>query len=113
MTTDIEETTMSADGIQVDLNSRVTLMVGVPAGLRIAVDQFSKEHATTTPEFVRKLIADAVGYTLPASGRVTKKYGSEDERKKAQAARNKTRRDLINALLKQVTESEDDEDDDD
>lgn len=104
-------TSLSEGDISVNLNTKVQFTVSIPAGLKIELDKFAKEHNDDAVNFARTTLAAAVGYTLPASARRSTKYASEDERKAAQAIRNKARRDLVNKLLEQYMEDEDEDED--
>lgn len=106
---------------QEELNSRTQTMVGLPLGLRLAIREFGANQNPKMSEaaVMRNGIASFVGYELPAKAeRVT---GYTDEQKKAaQKARQKERRQKLAATLKRFSvpsvegaEDDDDEDDDD
>lgn len=112
-TNQVESLTNEQGDISVDMNTKVQFVVSIPVGMRIALENAAREKNEKTIVFARKILADAVDYTLPAGSMRGRKYTDEEERKKAQAARNKSRRELVQALLSQYIENEEDEDEDD
>lgn len=97
--TEDTEVQVNAEG-ESDGNVKVPIMVHVPAALKVILEQKSEEQNVPLTAFARKILADAVGYTLLATqlGRA-RKYNTAEEREAAQKQRNSERRELINALL--------------
>lgn len=98
---------------------KVPFMFQIPFGLKVALETAAKERGTTASAMVREAAAALVGYSLPASRSVERKYGSKEERQKAQYERNKSRRDQVKAALAAarsaggLVEDDDDEDEED
>lgn len=114
MTDQTEETLptkLEVDGISVDLDTRVQFMVGLPAGLRIALDMKARESKVPVAQLVREALRDATGYkgSLGGTSVSSKKYGSKDEQKAAQKERQKARRGVVNSLISKYLEDDDEE----
>lgn len=110
-----EPTTELREGdISVNMDTKLVFNVSIPAGLRVAIDKAAKEADTDAVSFAREVLAKAVKYDRPlGAGRRAAKYGSEEEKKAAQALRNAAKRNLVKNLLSQYMEDDDDDDDDD
>ena len=81
-------------------NERVSIMVTMPASMKLRMVELAEEKDATLAKFTRELIADAIDFDLPDVVRTrARKYKTDEERQAAQKARNKGRRDLINTLL--------------
>lgn len=91
------ETTNSTD----ELTAKGHLMFSVPPELKAMIQGAAKEKGVSTSGFVRQLVADAVGFKgqLTAGGVHVRKYANEEERKAAQKARERDRRELFKLLL--------------
>ena len=112
MTTE-PQTEMASGDIRVNLDTKTTFPISIPAGLLVKISDVAKEQDMTAVEFARQTLAKAVSYDRPlGTGRRAAKYGSDEEKKAAQALRNKARRDLVNSLLKQYMAADDDDDED-
>lgn len=101
MTTETQaptEINVPADA-KLDMNMRTQFMIGIPVGLKLKLEAVAKEREISVATIVRNAIAGAVGYTLAPTTERTKKYASEAERKEAQKAKNKERRDLLKVLM--------------
>lgn len=116
-------------------NERAQVMISMPEALKTAIESAATNADKSVAAFCREIIADHINYTGPLARdyRRSRKYASEEERKKAQAARQKARRDFINEMLKKygdefkdellkaeeeaveraLSEEDEDEDDDD
>jgi hypothetical protein len=104
---------------QEELNARTQTMVGLPLGLRLAVRAFgaSQEPKMSEAAVMRNGIAAYIGYELPQKAERVSKYNTPEEAKAANKARQKERRQKLQATLKRFSvpsaESVDDDDDDD
>lgn len=93
--------------VEQDPTERVSIMVGMPFEmkelLKAAADKAENEDGSTgqpVAEFVRDLLADHLGYTIPQrTSKRVRRYASEEEKKAAQKARGKERRATIKNLL--------------
>lgn len=113
MTTEAK-TEMREGDISVNMDTKLTFPISIPAGLRVAIDKAAKEQDMEAVEFARKVLADAVKYDRPlGAGRRASRYGSDEEKKAAQALRNAKKRDLVKNLLSQYLDDDDGEEDDD
>lgn len=72
-------------------DERVTLSIGLPAGLRVLIEQEAENKKVLAGTLVKEWLAERFGYKLPPSQRgARKKYASEAEREAAlQEARDK------------------------
>lgn len=86
-------------------DERVSMMFGMPAGLKAQVEAEAEKGETTAAALVRNLVAEKFGYTLPVTERTgrAKKYGSDEEKDKVKKEKGKGRRALIRALLEKYT----------
>jgi hypothetical protein len=85
---------------QLDMNLRTQFMVGIPIGLKLALEDASKERSVAVSTIVRNALASAVGYQLPAeTQRANTSKLSDAEKKARQQAKNKERRDMIKDAL--------------
>lgn len=83
-----------------DDNQSTSVMVSLPIGLKARIKQVAESDGETVSAFIRKQIAEAVGYTGPlGQGRRRLKYATEAERVAAQKARVEAKRDLIKRLM--------------
>lgn len=80
---------------------RQSVMVSMPEAMKDALRAKAESADVSLAAFCRQTLADAAGYTGPLTKetRRTRKYSSEEERKAAQKARNKARREVIKELL--------------
>lgn len=108
------QTELREGDISVNMDTKLVFNVSIPAGLRVAIDKAAKEADKDAVSFAREVLAKAVNYDRPlGSGRRAAKYGSDEEKKAAQALRNAAKRNLVKNLLAQYMDEDDDEDDDD
>lgn len=114
------ETPDIAELSQEELNARTQTMVGLPLGLRLAIREFGakQDPKMTEAAVMRNGIASFVGYELPVKAERVGGYKTDEEKKAANKARQKERRQKLAATLKRfsvgtVEGAEDDEDDDD
>lgn len=105
MTTATEETTATG-GKQLTVEDIATgnyasIMVKCPFGLKDALGAKAKAENVSVMDLVRRTLAAAVDYTLPAStgGRRATKYATEEEKIAARKAANKKRNDLVKDLM--------------
>ena len=84
-----------------DENANIPISIMGPQGLKDALEAASKMAEVSRVVFIRRALAEAVGFTLPAETARTRKrkYATAEERETAQKARATDRRDLINKLL--------------
>jgi len=90
----------TADEIIVDEHSRVQFSIGMPAALRIELEQAAKAAGQEASEFALRALASEVGYTgvLGGKRRSSSTLSDEEKKEKANAAA-KARREQMNALL--------------
>lgn len=90
-------------------NEKVTLSFQIPAGPMLKLHQNAEEGKVANSEYVRGLVATAVGYEIPAdfADRRGRPSGMSDEEK---AAQNAKKRDNVNAILATVKSRADDPD---
>lgn len=93
--------TATADAATKDENANVPISIMGPDGLKQALEAASKVAEVSRVVFIRRVLAEAVGFTLPPETARTRKrkYATAEEREQAQKARQADRRDLINKLL--------------
>lgn len=86
---------------------RANVMVQMPLGLKIELEKYCETEKLPVAGFIRKLVADEIGYSLPAIsiGRA-RKYATVEERMAAQKARDKDRRALTKILLEKYAKGE-------
>ena len=84
-----------------DENANIPISIMGPQGLKDALEAASKMAEVSRVVFIRRALAQAVGFTLPPETARTRKrkYATAEEREAAQKARAADRRDLINKLL--------------
>lgn len=84
-----------------DENANIPISIMGPQGLKDALEEASKLAQVSRVVFIRRALAEAVGFTLPPETARTRKrkYATAEEREAAQKARAADRRDLINKLL--------------
>ncbi len=93
--------------VETNPNERTSVMVTMPASMKLRLVELSEEKDVTLAKFVREMLADAIDFDLPDVVRTrARKYKTEDERKAAQKSRNNERKNLINALLKAYKNNE-------
>lgn len=82
-------------------------MIQMPLGLKLELEKYCTEEKMPVAGFVRKLVADAIGFNLPAIsiGRA-RKYATVQERIDAQKLRDKDRRQLTKILLEKYAKGE-------
>lgn len=80
--------------------ARSNVMIQMPIGLKLQLEQHCEELKTPVSGFIRKLIADELDYKLSptAIGRA-RKYATIEERIAEQKKRDKRRKDLTKKLL--------------
>ena len=90
--------------------SNVTIMFNISESFNDALDKFVGEANEARAAIVRTAVAKYIKYDLKSEPAVTRKskYATPEERKAAQKARAKKRRELTSKLLK-AYESEDSE----
>ena len=78
-----------------------TLTVLVPPDMKSAVKEYVEKRDMSVMDFIRKLVADEIGFTLPekTARQARRKYATAEEREAAQKAKAKERRDLVKDLL--------------
>lgn len=74
------------------------LYISTPEVLRLKIEEEAGKVSKTPRVFVRDLLANMWGLTLPEP-RTRSTYGSKEEREAAQLAKRKARADLIKQLL--------------
>lgn len=82
--------------------ARASFVVMCPPQLKVAIEAAAKTADKSISEFVRNLLAPAIGYTGPMMNPATKrtKYATPEEKEAAQKKASKDRRDLTAMLLK-------------
>jgi hypothetical protein len=83
------------------------VMVQMPLGLKIELEKYCEDQKIPVSGFIRKLVADEIGFSLPviSIGRA-RKYATVEERMAAQKERDKTRRTLTKLLLEKYAKGE-------
>lgn len=84
-----------------DPNERVSMMFGMPAGLKAKIEEAAEADDLPSAALVRNIVAEHFGYELPVitRGGARKKYASDEEREAARKTKAKGRRNLIRNLL--------------
>lgn len=86
---------------------KANVMIQVPVSLKVALEQYCEVAKVPVSGFIRKLVADAIDYKLPATsvGR-SRKYATPEERMAAQKTREKQRKALVKQLLAKYSAGE-------
>jgi hypothetical protein len=84
------------------------IQVNLPPELKTLVATTSAEQDQSVSGWVAKLIARELGYDLPigVTRTRTRKYATEEERKEAQAARQREKNGAVNALIEAAQRGE-------
>lgn len=86
---------------------RANVMVQMPLALKVQLEEFCEGKKVPVAGFVRKLVADAVGFTLsPITIGRARKYATVEERIAEQKKRDKKRRALTKILLEKYANGE-------
>lgn len=80
-------------------NISTSLMFNLPIGLRVKLEEMAEAQDVTIAALVRSIVAEKAGYKLVAGEGRARKYASEEEKKEAQAKKNKARRDKVNRIM--------------
>lgn len=97
-----------------DSKPTTQVMFVVPNELKELIDKRADEEGKSTSAWLRSLVAEEFDYELPISIiQRAKKYANDDERKAAQAAKAKTRNELLKKLLAAYRAGDIDLDEDD
>lgn len=86
-------------GMKDPANIATSLMFNLPIGLRVKLEEIAEEKDVTVAALVRSIVAENVGYKLVVGEGRARKYASEEEKKEAQARKNKARRDKVNKIM--------------
>ena len=90
-----------------ELAQRTQFMLGIPLGLKFELERIAKEKDVSPSSLARQGIAAIVGYELrEGPGQRVRKYETEEQKKEAQKAANKERRDTIKALMDKFRKGE-------
>ncbi len=98
---------MANSTIEIDASTaKVQVSFGMPLEGMVLLEAAAKadDPKQTTQEFARKLVADAIGYTLPAMKTRTSKYAglSEEQRKAEISKAQEEKRNAVKARLEQM-----------
>jgi hypothetical protein len=84
---------------------KVPIMLSVPISMKLALEEAAKEQKLPTASYARTLVADGIGYKLPADiGGRARKYESAEAREAARKEREAERKATVNAILKAIRE---------
>lgn len=85
-----------------DPNTKVTLVLSVPAGMKLALTKAGEDQSLSATAYARQQLAEKIAYEIPDSfleGARVKKYANDEERKTAIAQDNKDKREAVKALI--------------
>lgn len=89
----------------VDPNTKVTLVLQIPAGLKLAILKAGESNNISGTKFARNVLAERVEYVIPAEFEQRErkhKYASKEEAQKAQKERQLDNRKTVLAMLKLI-----------
>lgn len=84
-----------------ELEGRVTTGFSCPIPMKIEIEKAAKAANLKPSDYIRGVMAKAVGYTLPASVKVRAATQTDEEKKAAQRAAAAEHRNKMKALLNQ------------
>lgn len=88
------------DETPVATSKRPTIQVNVTDELKTLIEERAKSEELSTSAWMARLAATTFGYDIPVSTRTrARKYGSEEERKAANAARQREKNEAVNKLI--------------
>jgi ribosomal protein L14E/L6E/L27E len=87
---------------------KVSIMFHLPLEMKVELERAAAAEGVSTTAFVRNVLAEKVGFALPAAAARggNRKYASAEERIAAQRERDKERRALIKNLLSEYRAEE-------
>ena len=86
--------------VVVTTSKRPTIQVNVTDELKTLIEERAKSEELSTSAWMARLAATTFGYDSPVSTRTrVRKYGSVEERKAANAARQREKNEAVNKLI--------------